>query len=193
MKRRTTSFRRGMHSPCKPAAVSVVRDEQAVIVSRSSLLRLLVILGIIGVAAVGLTACGSGEEAAPRPDVATEESAAEPAEAPAPSAESAGAPERSAESAGDLRAVIVFDGAAAPSQVDGPLQVELVWGDLPQPQAVATVLTDEDCAPDAAGISHCLNRLRLADGSELAVRHNHDMGKVPCLFPGEPIVLQARA
>ncbi|MGZ4137590.1 MAG: hypothetical protein ACXVPX_08475 [Actinomycetota bacterium] len=55
---------------------------------------------------------------------------------------------------------------------------------------MATVLSDANCAPDADGVSHCLNRLRLDSGSELTVRHNHRMIEVPCLSPGERVLVE---
>jgi hypothetical protein len=76
----------------------------------------------------------------------------------------------------------------APSDTDG-LHARLVSGTMPHGRVTATVLTDEQCAPDSQGISHCLNRLRLEDGSEIAVRHPHDMGRVACLAPGETVQL----
>ena len=42
------------------------------------------------------------------------------------------------------------------------------------------VLSDEDCGADIRGISNCLNRIRLADGTKISVRHPHDMRDVPC-------------
>lgn len=88
----------------------------------------------------------------------------------------------------ELRTVLVFtDGSTAPSATPLSLNAELVEGPAPSQTAVATVLTDTDCAPDAAGISHCLNELQLADGSRLVVRHPHDMSIVPCLSPGEQV------
>lgn len=76
----------------------------------------------------------------------------------------------------------------APSSMDG-LHAMLVGGTMPGVPTQATVLTDEDCAPDAVGISHCLNRLRLPDGTEIEVRHPHDMRVVACLAPGERVRL----
>jgi len=76
----------------------------------------------------------------------------------------------------------------APSDMDG-LHARFLSGTMPHRQVGATVLADEQCAPDARGISHCLNRFRLDDGSEIAVRHPHDMGIIPCLAPGEPVQL----
>jgi hypothetical protein len=65
--------------------------------------------------------------------------------------------------------------------------VELVSGVPPAAAAAATVLTDEQCAPDGYGISHCLNALRLSDGSRIVVRHSHNMSRYPCLTPGETV------
>ena len=62
-----------------------------------------------------------------------------------------------------------------------------VRGSLPTGPTMATVRTDEDCAPDELGISRCVNKLRLADGSALVLRHPHDMARVPCMSPGEQI------
>ena len=56
-----------------------------------------------------------------------------------------------------------------PHQFDG-LHAELVEG-VPTVVTPATVLSDEQCQPDATGVSHCLNRMRLPDGSGMAVQH----------------------
>jgi hypothetical protein len=66
----------------------------------------------------------------------------------------------------------------------------LQGGRMPHGAARATVLTDENCAPDAQGYSHCLNDVRLADGSVLRLRHNHRMSMVPCLSPGEEVIVE---
>ena len=86
------------------------------------------------------------------------------------------------------RSVALSEGMPSPSGFDG-LHAKLVAGAMPAAAVTATVLTDEQCQPDARGISHCLNRLRLPDGTELAVRHPHDMTKVACLAPGERVRL----
>jgi hypothetical protein len=57
----------------------------------------------------------------------------------------------------------------------------------PAVATTATVLTDTNCMPDHAGISHCHNALRLADGSTITVRHDHDMRRDPCFTPGETV------
>ena len=56
----------------------------------------------------------------------------------------------------------------------------------------AVVLTDTRCNPDARGISHCLNRMRLADGTLVTVQHDHRMMDMPCLSPGEHVTLTPR-
>ncbi len=57
----------------------------------------------------------------------------------------------------------------------------------------AVVETDERCQPDRLGVSHCLNRLRLADGRRLLVRHDHRMADSPCLSPGERVEARSLA
>jgi hypothetical protein len=77
---------------------------------------------------------------------------------------------------------------APPASRPGPLlRGRLVDGAMPHAALDGTVLSDEDCAADAMGISNCLNRIRLEDGRAIAVRHPHDMREVPCLAPGEPV------
>lgn len=76
----------------------------------------------------------------------------------------------------------------SPSNSDG-LHAKLVSGSMPAARVSATVLTDEECQPDGRGVSRCLNRMRLPDGSEIQVRHPHDMRAVPCLAPGEHVTL----
>lgn len=74
-----------------------------------------------------------------------------------------------------------------PSPPGGRLHAFFVSGRMPGGPSAATVLTDEDCAPDRRGVSRCLNRLQLASGRTLAVRHPHSMMEVPCLSPGERV------
>ncbi len=66
----------------------------------------------------------------------------------------------------------------------------LLSGAMPHGTVKATVMTDENCAADAQGYSHCRNDLRLADGSVLHLRHNHQMGMVACLAPGEQVIVK---
>jgi hypothetical protein len=56
----------------------------------------------------------------------------------------------------------------------------------------AVVMTDTRCSPDKMGVSHCLNRMRLADGTVVTVVHDHRMMDMPCLSPGEHVVLTPR-
>jgi hypothetical protein len=67
--------------------------------------------------------------------------------------------------------------------------VSSIKGSLPASITQVTVRSDENCAPDSQGISHCLNRLSYT-GGEITVRHTHKMADVPCLQPGE--VLQVK-
>jgi hypothetical protein len=71
---------------------------------------------------------------------------------------------------------------------DGPAHVQLLSGTMPAAAVMATVTSDENCAPDTMGASHCLNRLQMPDGSTMSVRHNHMMGAgVPCLAVGDRV------
>ncbi len=100
----------------------------------------------------------------------------------APSAGASGAP-------AGLRVVQL---ATAPNAVSNEKQTiaVLLSGAMPHGTVQATVTTDENCAPDAQGYSHCRNDLRLADGSVLHLRHNHPMGMVACLAPGEKVIVK---
>jgi hypothetical protein len=96
-----------------------------------------------------------------------------------------------ATAAGGMKTVLVFDREpAAPSPSVTDLHAGLEKGALPGRPVVATVLTDEDCAPDRQGISHCRNAVRLAGGGVVVLRHPHDMRQVPCLAPGEKVLLR---
>lgn len=75
----------------------------------------------------------------------------------------------------------------APSGHPDHMRALLLDGRLPARSTTATVLSDEDCAPDAEGVSHCRNRLRLASGKRIEVRHPHRMHEVPCMTPGERV------
>jgi hypothetical protein len=52
------------------------------------------------------------------------------------------------------------------------------------------VLTDTRCNPDRNGVSHCLNTIRLANGRSILVVHDHMMMLMPCLSPGEHILVR---
>ena len=69
--------------------------------------------------------------------------------------------------------------------------VQLISGVVSQ-RMKARVLTDTRCNPDAIGVSHCLNRMRLASGAVITVVHNHRMMDMPCLSPGERVTLTPR-
>ncbi len=89
-----------------------------------------------------------------------------------------------------MRTVRVFNREPAPSPSATSLRAGLEKGTLPDGPVVATVLTDENCMPDQRGISHCRNRVRLASGGTVVLRHPHDMHQVPCLAPGEKVLLR---
>lgn len=92
---------------------------------------------------------------------------------------------------GATRVVLVAaKGMPSVSEPGGELNAVAVAGVLPQTSSYATVLSDENCAPDAAGVSHCLNRMRFDDGAELTVMHPHRMSQVPCLSPGERVMMR---
>ena len=69
--------------------------------------------------------------------------------------------------------------------------VRIVKGSL-RHRMRAVVLTDRRCNPDAHGVSHCLNRMRLANGTVVTVVHDHRMMDMPCLSPGEHVTLTPR-
>jgi len=73
----------------------------------------------------------------------------------------------------------------APSSHPERMRALLLRGRIPVGIITATVLTDEDCAPDVQGVSHCRNALRLPGGDTIEVRHPHRMHDVPCMTPGE--------
>lgn len=75
-----------------------------------------------------------------------------------------------------------------------PYLVQRESGTIPDDVAQLTVLTDENCQPDAEGVSHCLNRVRFttANGDgEASLRHHHRMAEEPCLTPGQIVELVA--
>lgn len=72
------------------------------------------------------------------------------------------------------------------------LMTNLVEGVLPERATTARVLTDTNCAPDAEGVSHCLNQLDI-DGTLVTVQHHHKMSEVPCLTPGEVVAITTLA
>ena len=69
--------------------------------------------------------------------------------------------------------------------------VQLISGVVSH-RMTARVLTDTRCNPDTIGVSHCLNRMQLANGTVITVVHNHRMMGMPCLSPGEQVTLTPR-
>lgn len=91
----------------------------------------------------------------------------------------------------ERRTVLVSDDRIPePSLPGSSLRALRVSGSLPGRPSAARVLTDEDCAPNAQGLSRCLNRVRLAGGGTLSLRHPRRMMEVPCLSPGERIAIR---
>lgn len=90
-----------------------------------------------------------------------------------------------------MRTVTVYpEQPKDPSPSATELHAGIEKGKLPAGETVATVMTDEDCAPDAQGVSHCRNVVRLPSGKTIALRHPHEMHSVPCLEPGEKVLLR---
>ena len=90
----------------------------------------------------------------------------------------------------ERRLSITTDAEVSKSQDHVLVQIES--GSIPPDVTRLTVLTDENCQPDQDGVSHCLNRVtfQTAQGTgEAVLRHNHRMSEVPCLAPGETVVL----
>ncbi|MGZ4431211.1 MAG: hypothetical protein ACXVYV_06135 [Gaiellales bacterium] len=85
------------------------------------------------------------------------------------------------------RMVVAFRSMPAPSRPGAALHVMLAAPQAAVAPQTGIVLSDEACTPDAAGVSHCLNRIRLADGTVITVVHPHRMAEVPCLAPGERV------
>ena len=86
-----------------------------------------------------------------------------------------------------VRTLVVSHAQPAASRPGNLLHGRLVEGSMPNAATEGTVLSDEDCAADSRGISNCLNRIRLASGREISVRHPHAMRNVPCFAPGERV------
>jgi len=80
------------------------------------------------------------------------------------------------------------------SRGQSPVLVQLESGEIPDGVTRLTVLTDENCQPDADGVSHCRNRVAFETATgpgEAALRHHHRMSEEPCLAPGQTIELVA--
>jgi hypothetical protein len=90
--------------------------------------------------------------------------------------------------------VIARPGETLPhmSGAEGPLMTTLVRGQLPDGVTKAIARTDENCAPDEEGVSHCLNELDVGTAT-VTVQHHHKMSLTPCLTPGEEINIMTAA
>jgi len=130
-------------------------------------------LAALAVALVAFAGCGSSQEAATPPPPA------------APSADPHGF-----DLPDDARVVLLSRASLPPSPGGDLLNVRLEAGSMPLGERAATVLTDSECTPDAAGVSHCRNELRLRDGTVVVARHSHRMAEVPCLSPGEEVLVR---
>jgi hypothetical protein len=139
-------------------------------VGRNSPRTCLIGIGVVALLVIPLAGCGGGG-----------------------TSPSSSAPAGHGATAEGLRTVLVFDQAGAPSPSLTTLHAGLEEGALPSRPAVGTVLTDEDCAPDRQGISHCRNEVSVAGGGVVVLRHPHDMRQVPCLAPGEKVLLRRAA
>lgn len=96
----------------------------------------------------------------------------------------------SADGAAPPRTLVVSsEGMPSPSQPGSPLHAKRLSGPVPR-AAAGTVLSDERCTPDASGLSRCVNRVRLSSGQVLSVRHPHRMMEIPCLSPGEKVIVR---
>ena len=78
------------------------------------------------------------------------------------------------------------------SRGQDPVLVQLIAGEIPDGVTEVTVLTDENCQPDAQGISHCHNRIQYTTSSgtsEAILQHHHRFSEEACLTPGQTLVL----
>jgi hypothetical protein len=87
------------------------------------------------------------------------------------------------------RTVTVSATMPLPSAHARRLSAMLETGAMPREPMMAEVLTDTDCAPDERMVSRCRNEMQLSDGRRVVLRHPHDMSSVPCLAPGEQVLL----
>lgn len=92
-----------------------------------------------------------------------------------------------------VRTVRISATMPAPSASARHLSAMLVEGMMPSQETMAEVMSDTRCTPDASMVSRCRNEMRLPDGTTIAVRHPHDMRDVPCLAPGEHVLLVPNA
>jgi hypothetical protein len=89
---------------------------------------------------------------------------------------------------------VAFTEEPVVSRGQDPMWVQLEHGTIPDDVKQLHVLTDEDCTPDAAGVSHCLNRVRFQTAGgwgSASIRHHHKMSEESCLAPGEIVEIAA--
>lgn len=137
----------------------------------------LIAASVAAILVLALAGCGGGNGS----------TASTASSSPAGEEEAAGGETATSET---RRTVLVYDHEPKPSPSPVHLNAGLEKGTLPHKPVVATVLTDENCAPDAQGISHCRNVVRLPGGDKIVLRHPHAMMEVPCLEPGEKVLLR---
>lgn len=89
-------------------------------------------------------------------------------------------------------------GANIQSWVDngtnGRYVLNVIKGEVPATARAglsAEVLTDSNCAPDAANINHCHNIIEFSNGDRIEVINNHRMAWHRCLKPGETVRVNA--
>lgn len=87
------------------------------------------------------------------------------------------------------RTVQIYTTMPRPSSHARLLSARLEVGAMPRGRMLAEVLSDTECQPDEQMISRCRNEMRLSDGRTIVVRHPHNMANVPCLAPGETVLL----
>jgi hypothetical protein len=87
------------------------------------------------------------------------------------------------------RIVLVSRTMPSLSMPGQPLHVKLLFGNPSSSAQAGVVLADKQCQADSAGVSRCLNTIRLASGETIAVRHPHRMMDVACLTPGEHVTV----
>ena len=97
---------------------------------------------------------------------------------------------------GQIAAVrsVAFTDELQVSRGQGPVLVQLESGTIPADVTQLHILTDENCAPDQDGVSHCLNRVRFLSTEgwgEAVLRHHHRMIEEDCLVPGETVTIAA--
>ncbi len=71
-----------------------------------------------------------------------------------------------------------------------PRLVEVVQGHISG--AIAGIVkTDTDCMADSTGLSHCHNLILLANHQLIMVVYTHNMNRVKCLDPNQPVTVKS--